>query len=287
MAAVIDFDSGFRESAIATIDAGLTTIETAVRTLGPTDAVAQLQRAQRRLAAHEHQILADHVHDNGNTRDAQKILNGASTGTKTSRAAARKKINRAKAVGRNAELAKKLADDEIGEEQLDLIAEASDKSDGEAATDQDLINNIAGADPDTGKRIKDDWLANRATKDGTQTEHNRQRALRRTQTFTSKKTGLDATLLEGDGITQRKIRDAIRARSKEIFNRDGGRDLPNHLHPRTRAQREYDAAYELLCGITTRADGTTINTDSTDSGTDPQQHTINNKPPRNRDRAHR
>ena len=259
MAAVIDFDSGFRKSAIATIDAGLTTIETAVGTLGPTDAVTQLQRAQRRLAAQEHQILAAHVHDNGNTRDAQSILRGAGTGSKASRAAARKKLNRAKAVGKNADLAKKLADDEIGEEQLDLIADAAEKSNGEAATDQDLINNIAGANPDEGRRIKDDWLANRATKDGTQTEHDRQRALRRTQTFTSKKTGLDATLLEGDGITQRAIRDAIRARSKEIFKRDGGRDLPNHLHPRTRAQREYDAAYELLCGVTTRADGTTVN----------------------------
>ena len=49
----------------------------------------------------------------------------------------------------------------------------------------------------------------------------------------------------------------LTAVADEIYRRDGGRDLPGDEHPRTRAQREFDAAYELLCGVTARPDGTT------------------------------
>ena len=251
MAAVIDIDTEFRARAVASIDAGATAIVDAAGLLGPTQAVAELQRVQRLLAGVEHRILAEHITADGNSRDAEKLLRGS----KTSRRSKRRKIERAKAVGQNPTLGAKLANDELSEEQLDLIAEASDKSNGDAATDSALIDEIAAADPDAGRAIKDDWLAKRATATGAQTEHDRQRALRRTQNFTSKKSGLDATLLEGDGVTQRAIRDAIRDRSKLIFERDGGRDLPIGAHPRTHAQRHYDAAYELICGVTTRPDG--------------------------------
>lgn len=256
MAAVFDIDNGFQTRAISSINAALDTIEIATATLGPTKAVAELQRAQRRLAAVETQLLADHITGDGNTRQAEKLLGSS----KSSRSTKNKKLGRAKAVGSNAALGDKLAEDELSEEQLDLIAEADAKSKGAAATDEALINDIAAADPDTGRGIKDEWLAKRATPDGTQTEHQRQRALRRKQSFSSKKSGLDATMLEGDGISQKAINEAIRARSKEIFNRDGGRDAGD-AHPRTRAQREYDAAYELICGVVTRPDGSHI-TDS-------------------------
>lgn len=250
MAAVFDIDHGFRSRAVASVDAGLNSIEIAVSTLGPTEAVAQLQRGQRRLASLETRVLAEHITSDGNTRQAEKLLRDS----KSSRGSKNKKLGRAKVVGKNASLGDKLADDELSEEQLDLIAEASAKSDGAAAVDTTLIEQIAGADPDAGRSIKDDWLAKRATADGTQTEHDRQRMLRRTQSFTSKNSGLDVTKVEGDGISQKAIQDAIRARSKEIFQRDGGRDLDS-AHPRTRAQREYDAVYELICGVTTRPDG--------------------------------
>lgn len=250
MAAVFDIDHGFRSRAVASVDAGLDSIEIAVSTLGPTDAVAELQRAQRRLASFETRVLAEHITSDGNTRQAEKLLRGS----KSSRGSKNKKLGRAKVVGKNASLGDKLADDELSEEQLDLIADASAKSDGAAAVDADFIGQIAGADPDAGRSIKDDWLANRATADGTQSEYELQRALRRTQSFTSKNSGLDVTVVEGDGVSQKAIQDAIRARSKVIFQRDGGRDLGSE-HPRTRTQREYDAAYELICGVTTRPDG--------------------------------
>ena len=251
MAAVFDINTGFRSSAVATINAGLETITVAVATLGPTEAVVELERAQQRLAGLKHQVIADHIHSDGNTRDAEKLL----ANSKASRNTKRRIVNRAKAVGRNASLGDKLANDELSEEQLDLIADASAKSNGAGAVDETLIADIAAADPDKGRSIKDDWLAARASVDGTQTEHDRQRALRRTQSYNSKKTGLGVTTLEGDSVSQRAVNEAIAARSKQIYKRDGGRDLPTSKHPRTRAQREYDAAYELICGVTIRPDG--------------------------------
>jgi 2-keto-3-deoxy-6-phosphogluconate aldolase len=74
MAAVFDIDHGFRSRAVASVDTGLEIIEIAVSTLGPTDAVAQLQRAQRRLASFETRVLAEHITSDGNTRQAEKLL---------------------------------------------------------------------------------------------------------------------------------------------------------------------------------------------------------------------
>ena len=251
MAAVFDIDTGFQSRAVASVDAGLDTIETAVSVLGPTEAVTQLERAQRRLAGLRDRVIADHVRSDGNTRDAEKLLRNS----KTTRQNKRRTVNRAKAVGQNTALGDKLANDELSEEQLDLIVEASNKSNGAAATDETLIADIAAADPDRGRSIKDDWLAARATANDTQTEHNRQRTLRRTHSFNSKTTRLGVNMLEGDAKSQKAIDEAITARSKEIHQRDGGHDLPAAKHPRTPSQRNYDAAFELLYGVTTRPDG--------------------------------
>ncbi|MDB4205966.1 hypothetical protein N9812_02030 [bacterium] len=160
MAAVFDINTGFRSSAVATINAGLETITVAVATLGLTEAVVELERAQQRLAGLKHQVIADHIHSDGNTRDAEKLL----ANSKASRNTKRRIVNRAKAVGRNASLGDKLANDELSEEQLDLIADASAKSNGAGAVDETLIADIAAADPDKGRSIKDDWLAARASR---------------------------------------------------------------------------------------------------------------------------
>ena len=38
----------------------------------------------------------------------------------------------------------------------------------------------------------------------------------------------------------------VAARADEMYEEDGGRDLPDSQHPRTHAQRLFDAFYELL-----------------------------------------
>ena len=142
---------------------------------------------------------------------------------------------------------------ELSEEQLDVIADASAKTDGKAAVDNEFIDKIASVDPDQGETIKDDYLAERATARGTQTQHDRQRALRRALKYAAKKSGLDVISIESDGIAAKNMWDRITERARILYDADGGRDLPDSEHPRTHQQRLNDAAYELICNVTTTA----------------------------------
>ena len=254
MAAVFDLDDASKGRARELVDLGLDTIQVGIDSLSPRGAVAELARAQRRLAGIEADLLAQHVTADGDARAAERLLGDG----KTSRKEQRRKSRRAKAnANSDGKLGDKLASGELSEEQADLIADADDQSDGEAATDDDFVDAIAGADPDRGRGIRDDWLAARKNKDDVQSEHDRQRALRRMQAYTSRKHGLGVTSLEGDSIAHRNMVEAIRARADEIYRRDGGRDVASGDHLRTQAQREFDAAYELVCGARTTPSGTT------------------------------
>lgn len=253
MAAVFDLDQAQGARASQMVDVGLTAIQTAVAPLHPKAALAELGRVRRFVAGLEASVLAEVVPADGNTSRAERLAGDA----KTSKRETRRRAKRGKAnAASGGKLADKLASGELSEEQADLIADASDKSDGEAANDDDFIDRIAGADPDQGRKIRDDWLDKRRSKDDVDTEHKRQRRLRHTKTYTSKRDGLGVVSLHGDSIARQLMNDAIKQRADEIYRRDGGRDLPAHQHPRTRAQREFDAAYELICGLTTHPHGT-------------------------------
>lgn len=214
------------------------------RSLGGRDALRRLRDFTGRIAAVEAEILAEHVRDDGNTRDAERLLADG----KTSRREQRKKARRAKAVGQNNGLADKMATGELSEEQVDVIAGASAKTDGDAARDSDLIDKIADVSPEQAQTIADDYLAARATADGVQTEHERQRALRRASTYFNKKNGLDTIGLEGDSVSSKAMWLEIEREADLSYKADGGRDLPSDKHPRTRDQRLFDAAYRLICG---------------------------------------
>lgn len=236
------------------VDVGLDAIATAVRSLPARAGVAELSRAKRVLAGIEAELLAEHVTADGDTRAVEKLLGDG----KTSRAETRRRARRAKAnANSGGTLSDRLTDGSLSEEQADLIADADDKSNGAATNDTDFVDAIGAADPDQGRTIRDEWLAKRETSDGVESEHRRQRSLRRMQTYLSQKHGLNVISLEGDGVAHRRMVDAIRARADEIYRRDGGRGLPRSEHPRTRTQREFDAALELLCGLTTTPDGRT------------------------------
>lgn len=73
--------------------------------------------------------------------------------------------------------------------------------------------------------------------------------------YTSKKDGLDVITIAGDGVAIRNMRDAINARANDLYRVDGGRDLRGK-QPRTNDHRKFDAAHELLCGVTTTPTGT-------------------------------
>ena len=131
------------------------------RTLGGRRGIRQLRDYQGKIAAVEAELLAEHVTSDGDTRRAERLLSDG----KTSKREARRKAARAKAVGENAELADKMATGEMSEEQVDVIADASAKTDGHAATDDELIDRVAAVSPEQGKGLVDDYVAARATAD--------------------------------------------------------------------------------------------------------------------------
>jgi len=237
----------------ARADHGLSTVLEHAKAVGGRVGLSLLNGYQNRIAATRSQMLAEFVQDDGDNRRAERMADDG----RTSKREQRKQAARAAAVARNKALADKLAQGEINEEQLDVIADASAKTDGEAAVDADLIDKVAAVPPERGKSIVDDYVAARATKDGVQTEYKRQRALRRASKYVNKAKGLNSIGLDGDGVSSKVAWAAIEKRAQEIYARDGGRDLPAGQHPRTREQRLYDAAFELITGQTTTPGGRT------------------------------
>lgn len=240
------------------------------RVVGGRTGVRRLRDYNRKIAAAEAELLAEHVGTDGDTRDAERMLADG----KTSKREQRKKAARAKAVGDNADLADKMATGAMSEEQVDVIADASARTGGDAATDSDLIDEVAAVPPEQGKALVDDYVAKRATADGVQSEHDRQRKLRRALQYYAKKNGLDSIVIEGDGIARKQMWDAIEKRANDMYLADGGRDLPDHKHPRTRAQRLFDAAHELICGTNPKAEGgdTTGPSGAEDTNTKTSKH---------------
>lgn len=212
--------------------------------LGLADVVARCQRYRGMLDSVESIKLAGVVGADGDSRGAARA---AGRGGKTSKREARRRGKRAAAVAKNAALADKMASGDLSGEQVDAIADASAKSDGAAAVDDDLIDSVANATADQSKKIADDWLADRADAESTQTEHDRQRRLRRASRYTNKD-GLGVISIEGDQVTIDTIWAEMLTEANRLYLADGGRDVAGRLHPRTSAQRRFDALAKLILG---------------------------------------
>lgn len=239
------------------------------RLVGGRAGLRRLAGYERKIVAVRGLILAEEVQSDGDTRRAESMLDDG----QTSKREQRRKANQAKAIEKNNDLASKVADGDLGEEQLDVIADASERTGGQAAVDDELIDRVAAVPPEQGKNIVNDYVAERATADGVQTEHDRQRALRRASKWHHKAKGIDCVSLEGDGVAIKAIWDTIARRSNEIYQRDGGRDLAHNHHPRTAEQRKFDAAYELITGKTTTPTGHTQPYGDADKAAGSKRHT--------------
>lgn len=212
-----------------------------LRSLPTPAAVARLEFYRGHLDAIEASKLAEHVGADGDTRSAQRVAGGR----KTSRRERRKRANRAKAVAANSSLAEKMAANELTSEQVDAIAAAANKSDGDAARDNNLIDRVAAANADQARNIADQWLTTRTNAADTQAEHDRQRGLRNAYKHQTR-AGLSAITLEGDKPTIEAMWNEFTDRSQALYLQDGGADIPAHKHARTFLQRTFDAAHELI-----------------------------------------
>jgi len=224
-----------------------------VQDLQPQTALRRIRRYQAKLSAMESAVVAKLTTDTGNDRAAKRALDDG----KTSRAATNKAAKRGEAAAKNADLIDKVAAGDLSEEQLDVIADTAAKTDGAAATDSDFIDKVAGVDPDQAQNIAKKFIADHADPEGTQTEHDRMRANRKAANYYAKKDGLHTIALGGDAVANKNMWDAIKKRADQLYEADGGRDLATGLHPRTYQQRLHDAAYELLCQVTSSPTGTT------------------------------
>ena len=187
--------------------------------------------------------------------DERPTRRRAAAGGARSRAAARRAARRAAAVKKNPKLADDMDSGRLSSEQADTIADAASKSDGAAACDQGLIDAIAEAGVDAGRRIASDWLQQRADKDKTQSRHDRQHRLRRMSTYTDPHRGTDVLKLEGTTSAIEELRTRIELRERQLWEADGGRDLKPGEHRRTREQRLFDAAQDLLLGTSDASSG--------------------------------
>ena len=214
-------------------------------TLEPSIAVCYAQRAQREFAAVEATMMAE--------LDDRERRRAANAGGTRSRKETAKASKRSKAVNDNPKLGSKLASGDIGQEQLDAIADASEKSGGDAANDETLLDDIENAKPDDANKITERWLQDRNDQDSAQSRFDRQNERRGVSKGHDKATGCDTLILRGptEKIDELKKKAAVRA--GEMYEADGGRDLSPDEHPRTHQQRMFDAAYEILTGSGTSA----------------------------------
>ena len=202
------------------------------------------QRAQGVFNAAELSILADMKRSGTSERDARKKATAG--GTRTKNEAARKK-KQSDAVDKNADLANDLASGELGSEQLDAIANAAEKSNGDAATDNSLIDEIKNSNADEAGRIASRWIERR-NDDGTKSRHERQREKRKVWFGYDPASGCEAMNAHGDNESMSDIKRRVKELANELYLKDGGRDLPDDQHPRTHAQRMYDAFHQLVTG---------------------------------------
>ena len=254
------------DEVLSIADSSLAVIDRWRTDLPVADALAVIEHVRAHCDAAEAELLAARLEAGATQRSVESLLQHDA---RTSKRSAKQRTKRAKAVNVNPALATKLKKGELSTDQADVLADAADKTDGAAATDDELVDKVAATPPDQAKRLVDDWVRAHTEAEDVQDRYDRQRRRRCVKRW---KTDRDTHVvaLEGDEPTIDRIEHAIRNRSSELYRADGGRDVPGGRHPRTRDQRNFDAAVELLTGPDTMTTaGGAASADATSTKTTP------------------
>ena len=215
-----------------------------IRELPITDALEVLGDGRAAYDALEAELLAARLDAGASQRSVERLLQ---KGDKTSKRSAKTRTRRAKAVRKNPTIAAKMRAGAMSPDQADVIASGAEKTDGAAAEDEDLVEAVAKTPPDQARKVVDEWVRDHTSADQVQDRHDRQRRLRSVKRWTTDR-DTDILAIEGDTTSIDKVEQAIRNRSQHLYRADGGRNLPAGQHPRTRDQRRFDAAIQLLTG---------------------------------------
>ncbi|NNE72528.1 MAG: DUF222 domain-containing protein [Acidimicrobiales bacterium] len=157
---------------------------------------------------------------------------------------------------KNPKLGDKLRDGSLNDEKVDAIADASDKSDGAAAEDEQLIADIEDAPVDQAGDIVRTWLNNHEDPDKTETRYQKQRRTRGARQFETKH-GNAAIMVEGDDSTIDAIWNQMVKDAQAAYQAAGGRDLPGAKHATTHLQRLFDAFVSRITRTTENNDDET------------------------------
>lgn len=234
-----------------------------VKAESPVVAIPLAQKVQRVFEAIELAKIAELKRSGASDRDARRR---ASAGGTRSKKAASRASKRADAVDANPGLADDVEKGELGEEQLDAIASASAKSGGDAAVDTELIDEVKGSPADDAGKITSRWLEERNDENGTKSRYDRQRERRGVRFGFDPASGCESFTGQGDRESIEELKKAVKARADELYRLDGGRDVPAGKHPRTHAQRMFDALCQLLTGGAANAGSTAKSGSSGGSG---------------------
>ena len=206
-------------------------------------ALELVEFCRRRLDASEARILADRYEKGASDRDVEDMAAGSDG--KTSKAAAKKRARRAKATNANPDLADRLAEGDMSSEQVDVIADAADETDGAAACDEELIDTVASTNPEQGKKKAREYVNTRRDAHDVQKRFDRQNRKRGVYRHRLSN-GNEAITIHGPTEHIDEIERSIHAASEIEYRNDGGRDIAKHKHPRTRDQRNFDAARKIF-----------------------------------------
>lgn len=213
----------------------------------PVETSLQLiEFCRRRLDASEARILADRYEAGANDRDVENSLRKDG---QTSKAEAKRRAKLAKATNANPDIATRLENGSLSTEQADIIAGAAEETDGEAACDEELIDDVASTTPEQAKKKVRKYVNKRRSADDVQKrfdKQNRQRGVYRHRL----ENGNDAITIHGPTEYINEIEGAIKGQSNQEYADDGGRDVPRNKHRRTHDQRNFDAARKLFTNST-------------------------------------
>ena len=226
------------------IDAAMVGVITRLRALPTTEAVLANTKYQNWMLALEAELFARNKAEGASDRENEGL---AGKGRASTKSESKKRAKRGAAVGENPKLGDDLAAGELGPDQVDAIAEAAGKTDGEAARDDELIEDVKSSAPEDARAIARRWVEdhNNPDGDGANARHQRQRRLRSVSKYMTKD-DCWAILLKGDQESIEEMWSAMSTAARSLWRKDGGRDVPRDKHPRTRKQRMFDAAHQAF-----------------------------------------
>ena len=208
-------------------------------------AMQMIEFCRNRLAATEARLLADRYEKGASDRDVEDLARSGGAGT--SKKEAKKRASRAKATNANPDIATKMENGEMSAEQADVVAEAAEATDGAAACDAELIEQVADASPEQGRKKAKKFVNDRRDADDVQTLYDKQARQRGWYTHRLPN-GNAAITFHGTDKHVADIERGVVAESDKEYEADGGRDVARSEHPRTNDQRGFDAAHNLFTG---------------------------------------